>query len=99
MLNITVDEKHERLQHDENKIDLYCQIYKFCNLPGPEMKLKVADAGYSLLYHYGSFSAQDRVWNIVYPSNKVCQAILVPFRSIRKETQPGTRQDTPRKQT
>ena len=84
MLNITVDEEHERREKDGDRIDRYNQIYKFSNLPGPELELKVAYAGYSSLYNYESFSAQDRAWNIVHPSNKVCQAIFVRFQSIRE---------------
>ena len=84
MLNITVDGEHERRKNDETRIDRHHQIHRFCNLPGPKLELKVPDAGYASLYHFHSLSAQDRTWNLIHPSNKVCQAILVPFRSIRE---------------
>ena len=45
MLNITVVEEHERREKAEKRIDRYNQIYKFSNLPGPELELNIADAG------------------------------------------------------
>ena len=54
------------------------------NLPRPELVMKVADAEYSSLYNYESLSAQDRACNIVHSNNKVCQTILITFRSIRE---------------
>ena len=50
-----------------------------------ELELEVTDAAHSSLNNYESLSAQGRAWNIVHPNNKVCQAILVPFWSIREE--------------
>ena len=67
-----MDEEHERREKDEDRINGYDQIYKFSNLPGPELELEIIDAGYSLLYNYESFSAQDRAWNIVNRNNRVC---------------------------
>ena len=72
MLNITVDEEHERRENDESRTDWYFQFYKLCNLPGPELKLKVPDAGYTSLYHNNRCSAQDRAWNLIHRSDKVC---------------------------
>ena len=84
LLNITVDGEPERRENDKVRIDRYHQIHRFCNLTGPELELKVPDAGYASLYRYNSLSAQNRTWNLIHPSNKVCKAILVSFRSIRE---------------
>ena len=62
MLNIAVEEEHERRENDETIIDRYLQIYRVCNLPGPELELKVRNAGYATLYNYNSLSSQDRVF-------------------------------------
>ena len=83
MLNIIVDEEHERRENDETRIDLYHQILRDCNLTGPDLELKVPDAGYASLYHYNKLSTEDLKWNLIHPRNKVCQAILATFRSIR----------------
>ena len=79
LLNITVDKEHEHREKHEDRINQYDQIYRFSNLPRTELELEIADAGYSSLYNYESFSAQDCAWNIVHPNNKVCQAILIHF--------------------
>ena len=84
MLNITVEEEHERRENDETRIDLYLQILRGCNLPGPELEMKVLDAGYASLYHYNSLSAEDHTWNLIHPRKRVNQVILVTFRSIRQ---------------
>ena len=70
---------------DSIKYNRHNQIFEVSNLPGAKLNIKVADAGYSSLYNYESLSAQDRACNIVYPNNKICQAILITFRSIREE--------------
>ena len=84
MLNITVEEEHERRENDETRIDRYHQILRDCNLTGPDLEMKVPYAGYASLYLYNRLSAQDRAWNLTHPSNKVNQVILVTFRSIRE---------------
>ena len=57
LLNITVGEKHEHQEEDENRIAWYNLIFKVSNLPGPELKIIVADARYFALYNYESLSA------------------------------------------
>ena len=73
LLNTTVDEEHKRRKKDEDRITQYYQIYQSNNLPRPELEMKITDAGYSSLYNYESFSAQDCAWNIVHTNSKVCK--------------------------
>ena len=85
--------------NDKTRIDQYYQIYRFCNLPRPELDLKVPDAGYSSLYHYHSCSAKDRAGNLIPRVTRSVKLFCSPFDQSGKNNQPGTRQDTPRKQT
>ena len=82
-LNITVEKEHERRESDETRIGLYLQILRASNVPGPELEMKVLDAGYASLYRYYSLSAEDQLWNHIHPIKKVNQANLVTFRTIR----------------
>ena len=84
LLDIAVEEEHEHREADENRNFRCNQIFYISNLSGPELKIKVADAGYSSLYHYQNLSAHDCVWNTVHSKNRVCQAVLINFRSIKK---------------
>ena len=58
-LDTIVEEKYERREEDENRITEYNQILDVSNLLGPKLNIKLADAGYSSLYHYQSLSAQN----------------------------------------
>ena len=84
MLNITVEEEYERRENDETRIDLYLQILRGCNLPGPELEMKVLDAGYASLYDYNSLSAEDHTGTSFTQEKRANQVILVTFRSIRQ---------------